>query len=174
MNLNIAQHSLVGMILRYKSKPWERFKVVSVASGSHECIWLVGAGKTEENESPRVTYKPYFELFEIDPDQTDGPIDRQNPSFSQQRTNEHYRAMVILKHIQDRPHLNHSKLAESSGIGYWTVGKMLPKLARSDLVYKSPAGEQRHVYSLTPMGMLYLDAFTIDLDKALQVPGWKL
>ena len=79
MSIHIAQHPLVGMILRQVDRPWDRFKVVSVASGTHRFIWWVTPG--EHNFAGSIQSKQGdMELFEIDPDQTDGPIDRPMPS----------------------------------------------------------------------------------------------
>lgn len=78
MSLLIAQHPLVGMILRQTDRPWDRFKVVSVTSGSHQSIEWIGVGKSMPRDTT-TGHQMMFHLLEVDPDQTDGPIDRHSP-----------------------------------------------------------------------------------------------
>lgn len=75
MTLHISKHPLVGMILRQINRPWDRFKVVSVKSGEHESITWFSVGEIMP-ENPTTMTKEFFHLLEIDPNQTDGPIDK--------------------------------------------------------------------------------------------------
>ena len=74
MSLYISKHPLVGVILRQVNRPWDRFKVVSVESGFNESISWVSPGQSAYSQNRTITTD--WHLFEVDPDQTDEPLNR--------------------------------------------------------------------------------------------------